>query len=220
MTVRPRNTTGRLGTGLLGAGLLSALVLPAGRALGAFFPSGRLLARSLLSTSRPAALPERFFSVLSRESCRVEPTESPETKERMESDSEEGSRDSDAAAWCSQVTMELAPSWMASHSTLSRSEPPSEPKSSERCLPSAVRSLPAPPFSFCFRSAVLRRVEGRRRLGMAEPMHFCRRSSSELGLGERPCACPTAARCRGAEPRSSPSPGSPSLRELMEELSE
>jgi hypothetical protein len=36
--------------------------------------------------------------------------DTPDTKERRESDSDEASRVAAAAAWCSHVTMELAPS--------------------------------------------------------------------------------------------------------------
>lgn len=73
----------------------------------------------------PGCLPFLCF-----EGGRVGPPDSPDTKDRRESDSEEASMVAAAAAWCSHVTMELAPSWMACHSTLSRSEAGSEPATS------------------------------------------------------------------------------------------
>lgn len=160
---------------------------------------------------------------LCRVGCRVEPTDCPVAKDRTESDSEEASRAAAAAAWCNHVATELAPSWMARHSMLSRSEAWSELiASSPRSRgPSAARS-----FGWASRG-------GRRlgpdtwgwRLGKAEPMQRRSSSASARGLRE-PSFLPPGTRSLvspGLWTRARlamHSEGSGSLRELAEELRE
>ncbi|KAG5850903.1 hypothetical protein ANANG_G00087320 [Anguilla anguilla] len=110
----------------------------------------------------------------------------PDMSESTDSDSDEGSCDLDAA--CSLVTIELAPSCIALHSTLLRSESLSDAIASlswsfSEFQPSVTFWVLF--FSFCFLSAFRFLVVCFLLcFGIADVMHFCKRSSSESRLTE------------------------------------
>lgn len=154
----------------------------------------------------------------------MEPADSPDRKDKRESDSEEASRLALAAAWCSHVTMEFAPSWMARHSTLSKSEAGSEAGTSSRHFRGISVGLTSDRAPLGLR----RRELGAwvRRLGMAKLIHRWSSSSSALGLGELSRLLPGPGSFLVAFSRhplrwlAGCSEASGSLRELAEEVRE